>query len=244
MMELLFIVYILLLFVFPLPALAVLLGLFTTWGLHRKYQLVKLQPPTGRGLLRLNIIASSLNLIASLAVALALAVLVYAVIFDFLYLFAFNLIFCFAIALRWFDFTHEMYRRAVLKLKPSLLPVGEEHFFVTIKGLREVSGFGPVLVPVFAAAGYLVVNDSSAIFEGVFTHLSFEAAALTRIEKKSSDKIRIICPRQGSGPAVDAYLIALKDQFYPFKSRSRRDHIVSRLAPVQTTPVELSAKYS
>jgi len=244
MLELLFIAYILLLFVFPMPALAVLLGLSIAWGLHRKYQLAKLQPPAGRGLLRLNVIASSLNLIASFAVALALAVMVYAVIFNFLYLFAFNFIFCFAVALRWFDFTHKMYRRAVLKLKPSLLPTGEECFFVTIKGLREGCGFGPGLVPICVDAGYLVVDDSRAIFEGVFTRLSFEAATLIRIEKKSSDKIRIVCPGQASGPAADAYLIALKDQFYPFKSRFRRDRIVSRLASVQTVPVELSAEYS
>ncbi|KMP10346.1 hypothetical protein UR09_06510 [Candidatus Nitromaritima sp. SCGC AAA799-A02] len=215
MLEFLLITYIVLLFVFPLPALAILLGLATAWSLHRKYQLTQTQPPAGVGVLRLNAFFFSLNLIASLAMGLALAAMV----------------------------AHKRYRRAILKLKPSLESIPHEKIFVTLTGLKKGSGFGPGLAPAYVDAGYLFTKSSQTIFEGVFSRAVFAPSTLARVEKKSSDKIQIIRGQPDSSLAADACLIALKDRFYPFKGRSERDRIVHHLSPGQTPKVELAEEY-
>lgn len=242
MLETALIVYILLLFAFPLPALAVLLGLSTVWGLHRKYQLMEQQPSEGSYILRLNAVTSLLNFLASVVLAVTISAGVNAVIFDFLYLFLFNFLFCFLISLRWFDFTHNIYRRGILKQKPSLANIPEEKVFVTLTGLKEGSGFGPGLAPIFVDAGYLRTDNSKIIFEGLFTHRIFDASTVTRIEKKSSNKIRIDSNDPTATPLANACLITLKDRFYPFKSRATRDNITRFLTPQPTQEVELAPK--
>ncbi len=244
MFETLLIAYILLLFVFPLPALAILLGLSTVWGLHRKYQLMEQQPHAGRYILRLNAITSVLNFLASFALGLTIAGAVNAVIFDFLYLFIFNFLFCFLISLRWFDFTHRIYRRCILKQKPSLETIPGEKIFVTLTGMRESSGFGPGLAPAFVDAGYLRVHHAELVFDGLFSCRAFNESNIARIEKKSSDKIRIDSNEPSSTPFAPTCLIALKDQFYPFKSRSARDDILRSLSPLPTQSLETGTNTS
>jgi len=37
----------------------------------------------------------------------------------------------------WFDFTHKMYRRCILKHKSSLEDIPDEKFFVTLMGMKK-----------------------------------------------------------------------------------------------------------
>ena len=144
----------------------------------------------------------------------------------------------------WFDFTHKMYRRCILKHKSSLEDIPDEKFFVTLmgmkKGRKEGSEFGPGLAPSFVDAGYLRVCHAELVFEGLFSSRVFYGSTITRIEKKSSDKIRIDSDDPDATPFANTCMITLKDQFYSFKSRSTRDNIVRSISSQSAQEVELA----
>ena len=226
MIELTAVLIIILLFVFPLPALAVSLGLFTTWSLYGKYESFNNQPAEGKKNLILSMVLFLINIFCSIILGVTLALGVYYFIYDNFYLLIFNFVFCSAISLRWFDFTYNLYRHFIFKLKPT--DTSAQSHFVVCQGFREREHGGFGLIPVYTDAGTLELENNKIVFKGVFREETFSPSNIIHVEKKSSEKIKILS-KQNHLTNVDMFLIILKDQFYPFKSRPNRDKIFKQL---------------
>ena len=144
MIELTSVLIIMLLFVFPLPVLAISLGLFTTWSLYRKSEAFNNQPSEGKKNLILSLVLFLVNIICSIILGVTLAFGIYYFIFDNFYLLIFNFLFCSAISLRWFvsriifigtSFSNSNPLKQMLSLNPILSFVK-----VSGKGTMEASG--------------------------------------------------------------------------------------------------------
>ena len=226
MIELTAVLIIILLFVFPLPALAVSLGLFTTWSLYGKYESFNNQPAEGKKNLILSMVLFLINIFCSIILGVTLALGVYYFIYDNFYLLIFNFVFCSAISLRWFDFTYNLYRHFIFKLKPT--DTSAQSHFVVCQGFREREHGGFGLIPVYTDAGTLELENNKIVFKGVFREETFSPSKIIHVEKKSSEKIKILS-KQNKLTNADRFLITLKDQFYPFKSRPDRDKIFKQM---------------
>ena len=226
MIELTAVLIIILLFVFPLPALAVSLGLFTTWSLYGKYESFNNQPAEGKKNLILSMVLFLINIFCSIILGVTLALGVYYFIYDNFYLLIFNFVFCSAISLRWFDFTYNLYRHFIFKLKPT--DASAQSHFVVCQGFREREHGGFGLIPVYTDAGTLELENNKIVFKGVFREETFSPSKIIHLEKKSSEKIKILS-KQNKLTNADRFLITLKDQFYPFKSRPDRDKIFKQM---------------
>ena len=152
----------------------------------------------------------------------------YYFIYDNFYLLIFNFLFCSATSLRWFDFTHNLYRHFIFKLKPFKADALAQSYFVVCQGFweRDHGSFG--LAPVYTDAGTLELENNKVVFKEVFREETFSPSNIIHVEKKSSEKIKILS-KQNHLTNVDMFLIILKDQFYPFKSRPNRDKIFKQL---------------
>lgn len=225
MIELTSVLFILLFFVFPLPVMAASLGLFTTWNLYRKYTSFTTQPNEGKKNLIISSVLFLVNFVCSIFLGATLAFAVHYFIFESIYLFIFNFLFCSTISLRWFDFTHSLYRLFIFKLKPKDTSI-PSHFAVC-QGFRKREGFG--LTPVFTDAGTLRWKDNQLVFKGVFREEVFNSCNISHAEKKSYEKIRIFLKSNNLRNA-EIFLITLKEKFYPFESRQDRDHIFEKLS--------------
>ena len=226
MIELTAVLIIILLFVFPLPALAVSLGLFTTWSLYGKYESFNNQPAEGKKNLILSMVLFLINIFCSIILGVTLALGVYYFIYDNFYLLIFNFVFCSAISLRWFDFTYNLYRHFIFKLKPT--DTSAQSHFVVCQGFREREHGGFGLIPVYTDSGTLELENNKIVFKGVFREETFSPSKIIHVEKKSSEKIKILS-KQNKLTNADRFLITLKDQFYPFKSRPDRDKIFKQM---------------
>ena len=226
MIELTAVLIIILLFVFPLPALAVSLGLFTTWSLYGKYESFNNQPAEGKKNLILSMVLFLINIFCSIILGVTLALGVYYFIYDNFYLLIFNFVFCSAISLRWFDFTYNLYRHFIFKLKPT--DTSAQSHFVVCQGFREREHGGFGLIPVYTDAGTLELENNKIVFKGVFREETFSPSNIIHVEKKSSEKIKILS-KQNKLTNADRFLKTLKDQFYPFKSRPDRDKIFKQM---------------
>ena len=226
MIELTAVLIIILLFVFSLPALAVSLGLFTTWSLYGKYESFNNQPAEGKKNLILSMVLFLINIFCSIILGVTLALGVYYFIYDNFYLLIFNFVFCSAISLRWFDFTYNLYRHFIFKLKPT--DTSAQSHFVVCQGFREREHGGFGLIPVYTDAGTLELENNKIVFKGVFREETFSPSNIIHVEKKSSEKIKILS-KQNKLTNADRFLITLKDQFYPFKSRPDRDKIFKQM---------------
>ena len=226
MIELTAVLIIILLFVFPLPALAVSLGLFTTWSLYGKYESFNNQPAEGKKNLILSMVLFLINIFCSIILGVTLALGVYYFIYDNFYLLIFNFVFCSAISLRWFDFTYNLYQHFIFKLKPT--DTSAQSHFVVCQGFREREHGGFGLIPVYTDAGTLELENNKIVFKGVFREETFSPSNIIHVEKKSSEKIKILS-KQNKLTNADRFLITLKDQFYPFKSRPDRDKIFKQM---------------
>ena len=226
MIELTAVLIIILLFVFPLPALAVSLGLFTTWSLYGKYESFNNQPAEGKKNLILSMVLFLINIFCSIILGVTLALGVYYFIYDNFYLLIFNFVFCSAISLRWFDFTYNLYRHFIFKLKPT--DTSAQSHFVVCQGFREREHGGFGLIPVYTDTGTLELENNKIVFKGVFREETFSPSKIIHVEKKSSEKIKILS-KQNKLTNADRFLITLKDQFYPFKSRPDRDKIFKQM---------------
>ena len=228
MIELTSVLIIMLLFVFPLPVLVISLGLFTTWSLYRKSEAFNNQPSEGKKNLILSLVLFLVNIICSIILGVTLAFGIYYFIFDNFYLLIFNFLFCSAISLRWFDFTHNLYRHFIFKLKPFKTDAFAQSYFVVCQGFRERDHGGFGLAPVYTDAGTLALENNKVVFHGVFRKETFSPSNIIHVEKKSSEKTTILS-KQSNFTNADMFLITLKDKFYPFKSRPDRDKIFKQL---------------
>ncbi len=224
MIEMVVVILILGIFVFPVHISAGCMGLYTTWFIFRCYETFKNQPLKGKRVLSLIQLAFFINFITSLILGALLAFLVYAFIFEFFYLFLFNLVFCFLISIRWFDFSYRLFQRLVIG--PFEKGFNENKFFVICKGLKNNSSFE--LSPVFTDAGFITLGDNYINFDGTFIKKNFSSKKFFKIEKKSFEIIKIYTHAKFT-KEPDIILISLKDQFYPFRSRENRDIIFQHL---------------
>jgi len=234
MLEFLFILYILVLFIFPILGVAIALGASTSYFLYRKNLLWKNQPDPGKKIVILEFIIGAANIIISLALGAALAFTVHLLIFENIYLFSFNFIFCSGVSLRWFNFLHRLNRYFISKyLHPDVEAGGNDPFAILI-GLRASTGWGRGMTPVFLDSGTLQWQDQQVRFDGVFTNLVFKKASLISAEKVSAEKIKIIPAPKNRVHQAESYLLALKDQFYPFRSRELRDRLLGILQDIKS----------
>jgi hypothetical protein len=224
MIELTSVLLILLLFVFPLPIFAASLGLFTTRIIYNKYESFRIQPAEGKKSMIAGTVLFLINAICSILLGAALAFAVQYFILDNFYLFIFNFLFCSAISLRWFDFTHNLYRQFIFKLIPN--KAFATSYFVNCQGFRKRGGFG--LTPVYTDAGTLNLEENRLVFKGVFREETFTPSNVIHIEKQSFEKIKIHS-KQNDLKKPEVFLITLKEKFYPFESRQDRDKIFEQL---------------
>lgn len=227
MLEFLFVLYLIFLFIFPMAALAVALGLVTTHGLYNLYELISNQPEAGRGLLRLHALLSAVNTLSAAGLAVLLALAVHLLIYRSPLLFLFNVAFSFAIAVRWFDFTHVAYRRLAEGQRKRPAPRGSEAAFVVCRGYSPGGLLG--WRPAFLDAGLLLTEENEMVFDGVFTRRSLSADSIRDARKKSFERLRVTLRPGASGRGEEALTLILKDNFYPFRSRDMRNHLHERL---------------
>lgn len=238
MLEFLFILYLLLFFIFPLPSVCLMLGLGTTFFIYRRYCLWETQPKPGKQILHLSAITQVANFLASLALSFVMAAGVYIVIFPLMYLFLFNFLFCFLISLRWFDFTHRIYRHFIQKFSNQQTPSkpSDLRAFVTVFGLHSTKGFSLGLNEKFLDAGWLTLDKGELVFKGILITHPFRTNEIALVEKSSSDKIKITLAITPPPFYPEAYIISLKDQFYPFKSRKTRNLFYDHFQKLAITP--------
>lgn len=240
MLETLIVIFIFLVFLFPLKSLAVLLGAGTTLFLYRGRSLSSSQPKKGKPLLWYSLIATLANFFLSLLVGGAMASLVYFFIISNNYLFLFNFAFCSIISLRWFDYTFKLYQSRAARLKkdsslPPLFSAEETEetlppIFVMCIGMGKKTGFGPGMTPIFLDSGYLYVKENELFFDGVFLQHRFDSKTVTKAEKISSEKIKIETQPHEKPFNAEEILIVLRCRFYPFKARHERDKIFEILS--------------
>lgn len=221
MLEIIFVLYILGLFIFPVPVLAGSAAIGTHYFFYKRYLLFKYQPISGKRIFRLKALTGIGNFFLSLALALLLSFSIHFLVFDFLYLLAFNFIFCFFISLRWFDFLHIFFRKSILKMKPVAFKPGS--VFVMYLGFQKGKGFGPGKTPIFLDSGYLTLEENTISFQGVFIHQSYLSKNPVQVEKKSSDQLILTLNQRQHPYSPETLHIIWRDQFYPFKSRKSRD---------------------
>lgn len=230
MLEIGITLFILLIFIFPLPGLAVFLGSWTCYLVYRKLLLLKCQPPQWRKIVWIYFLTGAADTVLSVLMALMLAFTVYFLIIDNLRLFIFNFIFCFLISFRWFDFTHVIYRSLVLKLQPLSLPHPENGVFCMLMGQRSGTGLGIGMATVSLDSGYLHWEGNRLVFDGVMARKYFSRNNVLTLEKISSEKIKIFPVQRNENEAAEAWVLVLRQQFYPFKTRELRDQWFQRLS--------------
>jgi len=234
MPELIFLGCIFLFFIFPVPALAVTLGAGTCLYLYRRHILFRNQPQQGKKLLGLHLATQLINLILSVALSLSVASLAYLLIYRSFFLFMFNVVFCSIIAARWFDFSWNVFRRQVNKMRNNPPAPSPSSHFAMIYGLRPGRRWGLGMSPASLDAGMVTREGTRLKFKGVYSELIFDPANLLEIEKISSEKIRLVPAPQKGSMGSEAFLLVLRERFYPFKSQDVRDHLYSTLAVFQS----------
>ncbi len=230
MLEIGITLLILLFFIFPIPGLAVCLGAWTCYLIYGKLLLLNRQPPQWKKIVWIHFLTGAADTILSFVMAFMLALTVYFLIFDGLHLFIFNLIFCFLISFRWFDFTHGIYRRLVLKLQPLSLPAPKNSVFCMLIGQRSGTGLGIGMKAVSLDSGYTYWDGPQLIFDGVMARKAFSRKTVLTVETISSEKIKIVPARQNSNEKAEAWIIVIRQQFYPFKTRELRDQWFQQLS--------------
>ena len=233
MLEIGITLLILLFFIFPIPGLAVCLGTWICYLIYGELLLLNRQPPQWKKIVWIHFFTGALDTILSLLMAFMLALTVYFLIFDGLRLFIFNLIFCFLISFRWFDFTHVIYRRLILKLQPLSLPAPKNSAFCMLIGQRSGTGIGIGMKTVSLDSGYTYWDGQRLVFDGVIARKAFSRKTVLTVETISSEKIKIIPARQNSNEKAEAWIIVIRQQFYPFKTRELRDRWFQRLSGIQ-----------
>ncbi len=238
MLEIGITLLILLFFIFPIPGLAACLGAWTCYLIYSKLLLLNRQPPQWKKIVWIHFLTGAADTILSFAMAFMLALIVYFLIFDGLRLFIFNLIFCFLISFRWFDFTHVIYRRLVLKLQSLSLPAPKNSVFCMLLGQRSGTGLGIGMKAALLDSGYTYWHGHQLVFDGIIARKVFSRKTVLTVEKISSEKIKIVPARQNSNEETEAWTIIIRQQFYPFKNRELRDQWFQRLSGVQDSDTQ------
>ena len=230
---------ILLFFIFPIPGLAVCLGVWTCHLIYGKFLLLNRQPSRWKKIVWIHFLTGTADTILSFVMALLLALTVYFLIFDGLRLFIFNLIFCFLISFRWFDFTHIIYRKLVLRLQPLSLPPPKNSVFCMLIGQRSGTGIGIGMKAVSLDSGYTYWDGHQLVFDGIMARKIFSRKSVLTAEKISSEKIKVVPAQRDSNEKAEAWIIIIRQQFYPFKTRKLRDQWFQQLSGVQDSETRI-----
>jgi hypothetical protein len=226
MVELGFILYIVLLFVFPHLTIAIGLGLGTTYWLRQKYYLFQNQPKQGGKIVLITNLLFALNIALSLCLGFLIALSVYLVIHPSNTLFLFNFVFSATISMRWFDFTHKWYRALIKNITHRTADASADSVFAVCQGYRSV-GYGRM--PVFIDAGVLRITGSDIQFEGVFIRKPLNAATVLSVRKKSFEGFKVQLNHPGPDHGANTLLFTLKDNFYPFRCKESRNRIFDKI---------------
>ncbi|CAI2718079.1 hypothetical protein [Nitrospina watsonii] len=238
MIEFLFVLYILIAFIFPLPVLSATLGAGTCYLLFRKHYLWKHQPASARRLLAAYWTCHFLNFSLSLGLAVVMALFIHHLIFKNYFLFIFNFLFCFFISYRWFDYTHSLFRLYLHKLRRNANTASSASGTLTLLiAFRPHSGLGLGMLPAFLDAGYLTLEENRIYFEGLLIQETWTPAHFSQLEKVSAEKLRLTPQPEHRHGGAAAYLLIVRDQFYPFRCRAVRDEIQEILQP-ETEAIE------
>lgn len=231
MLEVIFVAYLLALFIVPLPVLAGTLFFSAGWFFYKRYFLFKNQPVEGKIVCYLAGASTVLNIGFSFLLAIAISKTIDFLLFQFVYLYYFNLVFAFAVSARWFDFTHSIYKYYIDRALSLPNTKGKRAYFVSISGYRKGApfGFGAGLLQTFVDSGYLIFDGREIQFSGVFIKEKIKLPVNYEPEKISSEKIEITVPNLFQNFRAEKIIVALKGQFYPFKSREDRDLIHQNL---------------
>ena len=222
--------FILIFFLFPVPGLAASLAMWTGHLIHRELYLLKRQPPPWKKIIWIHFLTETINTVLSFTTAMLLAATVYFLIFDSLRLFLFNFVLCFLISPRWFDFTHALYRRWIFKLKPHSSPPGKNSSFCVLMGECSGTGMGRGMKTVFIDSGYACWEGGQLVFEGIIGRRDFTRETVLSVEKIGSEKIKIVPARKNSNDEAEAWVLTIRQQFYPFKMRELRDQWYNQLS--------------
>jgi hypothetical protein len=226
---------ILLFFIFPIPGMAVCLGAWTCYLIYGKLLLLNRQPYRWKKIIWIHFLTRATDMILSFVIAFMIALAVYFLIFDSVRLFIFNLIFCFLISIRWFDFTHVIYRHLISKLQPTSLPASKNSVFCMLIGQRSGIGIGIGMKSVSLDSGYIHWDGHQLIFDGIMARKVFSRNSILTVEKISSEKIKIIPAQKNLNEKTEAWTIIIRQQFYPFRTRELRDQWFQRLSGLQSS---------
>ncbi|NIQ00070.1 MAG: hypothetical protein GWM98_06315 [Nitrospinaceae bacterium] len=221
---------ILLFFIFPVPGLAICLGVWTCFLTFQKIHLLRSQAPQWRPIVWLHFLSRGTNALMSVFLGLLLSLSVYLLIFNSLRLLVFNFIFCTIISMRWFDFTHSLYRRLSLKIKGPHKAPGKDSIFIMLKGMRTGTGMGIGMHATSLDSGYLTRVGNQWIFDGIIQRRVFRPETIVEMEKVSSEKIKVIPSPNPKAEEPEAWLITIREKFYPFKTRELRDQLFDELS--------------
>lgn len=227
MLEVIFVAYLLALFIVPLPVLGGTLFFSAGWFFYKKYFLFKNQPLEGKIVCYLTAASAVLNVALSFLLSIAISKTIDFLLFEFVYLYYFNLVFAFSVSVRWFDFSHSIYKHYIDKALSNFNAEEKKAYFVSISGYRKGApfGFGAGLLQTFVDSGYLIIDEHEIQFTGVFIKEKIKLPANYEPEKLSSEKIAIAVPNLFQNFRAEKIILAMKEQFYPFKSRDDRNFI-------------------
>jgi hypothetical protein len=100
-------------------------------------------------------------------------------------------------------------------------------------GQRSGTGLGIGMKAVSLDSGYTYWDGHQLIFDGITARKVFSRKTVLTVEKISSEKIKIVPARQNLNEKAEAWIIIIRQQFYPFKTRELRDQWFQQLSGLQ-----------
>ncbi len=79
-------------------------------------------------------------------------------------------------------------------------------------------------------SGYTYWDGHQLVFDGIMARKVFSRNSILTVEKISSEKIKIVPARQNLNEKAEAWVVVIRQQFYPFKTRELRDQWFQQLS--------------
>jgi hypothetical protein len=100
-------------------------------------------------------------------------------------------------------------------------------------GQQSGTGIGIGMKSVSLDSGYAYWNRHQLIFDGIMARKIFSRNSILTVEKISSEKIKIVPARKNLNEKAEAWIIIIRQQFYPFRTRELRDQWFQQLSGLQ-----------
>ena len=104
-------------------------------------------------------------------------------------------------------------------------------------GQRSGNGWGLGMKSVSLDSGYIYWDGIQLVFDGLMTRREFTREKILKVEKISSEKIKIVPVRQSLNGEIESWVLVIRQQFYPFKSKEMRDEWFQRLSGTEESSV-------